>query len=206
MKPLLAVMLSFVFAGGCLLGTDEPLSDPATAEPDPSVYGHWVVPVRADDEAGEEVHLFIGKQEVDGNPKSIMDCVFVNWKTKKQQVGSIKFSFTASRVGNESYLNLFCDDGQKELADLAEKGSYAKWAGDQQHGCAILRYSCDGKALRCWNYDKDVYAQLLKDKQFERSDRGAGECVKANSLVAYLEKNGSEKLFKNFMFEAHKAP
>jgi hypothetical protein len=206
MKPLIAVMFSLVFAGGCLLGTDEPLSDPATAEADPSMYGHWVVPPRADDETGEEIHLFIGQQDVKGNPKSIMNCAFVNWKTKQQQVGSTKFSFTMSRVGNESYVNLFFVAGDQEPSDLSEEGSYAKWTDNKQHCCAVLRYSCDGKVLRFWNYEKDVYTQLLKDKQLESTKRGTEECAKASSVVAYLEKNGSEKLFKNFMFEAHKVP
>jgi hypothetical protein len=209
MKSRLAITFLLLLAAGCILETNEPLTDPLNAKADPNMYGHWVASPETNDEAGEELHLFIGKHHEKGNPNSIMDCVMVNWKTKTREVGdgSRKMYFTASKIGQESYLNLLIAKGEEDSPDLSQENSYAQWVANKNHRCNILRYSCDGEILRLWNYNNDVLKQLCKQKQLTPIETdGKDEHVTTESLLKYLEKNGGEKLFSEAMFEAKKAP
>jgi hypothetical protein len=205
MKSRIVVLMAALLCAGCVLETDQPLSDPVTSEADPSMYGHWVVPARPDEETGHELHLFIGKHKTEQNPSSIMECVMVAWETKSLAIDGkpSKLCFTISEIGKDRYLNLLGTEDEKEPTDFSQEGSYAKWASDKNRRSAIVRYSCDGTTLKLWNFDNTTLKRLSKEKVLEREGDGDGLVI-SKSLLTYLQKEGGEKLFGNSMFEAKK--
>jgi hypothetical protein len=208
MKTRAILLTAALLGAGCVLQSDEPLSDPATAEADPSMYGHWVVPPQPDDKTGHEIHLFIGKHKPEQNPQGIMECAMIAWDTKTLMIDGkpSKFCFTITEVGKDRYLNMLGHKDEKEPTDFSEEGSYAKWAGDKNHRSAIFRYACDGTTLQIWNYDSSMLKRLVKEKAIDRSSVDGDDYYIAKSLLKCLEKEDGEKLFSNVVFEAKKAP
>src|SRR5262245_27591834 len=116
-KPMLlvhrwAVVLVLLALAGCTVDTTEPLSDPVTAAPDVSLYGHWV---RKD--ATSEIHAYIRKHTTKDYPNSIMEIVKITRNTDDKQIeaGPTGY-FTVSRVGNTSYMNRLAEKGDSKLS------------------------------------------------------------------------------------------
>lgn len=208
MQSRILVLFAALIGAGCVLETDEPLSDPASAEADPSMYGHWVVPPQPGEQNGNEIHMFIGKHEQEQNPEGIMECASIPWNPKNLTIGGkpSKFYFTVTKIGKERYMNVLRDKDEKELIDLSEKGSYARWAANKDHRCAIFRYMCDGKTLQICNHEFNVLKRLTKDKVLARNEVEGDEYCTTESLLKYLNKEGGETLFPQVQIEAKKTP
>src|SRR4051794_18523381 len=69
MRNGLFLVLLPLLATGCAIRTNQPLSDPATARPEASLYGHWVATTKKEGKTSE-IHFFIGAHDVKGNPTS----------------------------------------------------------------------------------------------------------------------------------------
>jgi hypothetical protein len=198
-SPLwLLAFVAFLFTG-CTVTTTGPLSDPGKAEPDESLYGHWVATEKDSDGKTSEIHFFIGKHTTKGNPASILECKGIRWNVDDKTVsGSDSTGYlTVTRIGKTSYLNLF-EVKDAASVSLVEPGSYTNWAKNDKRRCTVLRYSCDGKELRVWNA-KDAESKVKKLN--EAGDlKVTDKLVRADSLVQYLKKNGGDGLFDELVF------
>jgi hypothetical protein len=184
---------------GCTIRTTDPLSDPITAKPDESLYGHWLATEKDSDGKTSEVHVFIGKHTTKGNPASLMEYQGIRWNVDEKTVtgGDSTFYFTVTRIGKTSYLNVLEEKGSASIR-LSEAGSYTNWAKNDKRRCTILRYSCDGKELRVWNA-KDAESKV-KNLSEAGQVTATEKVVTADSLSQYLKKNGGERLFDELVF------
>lgn len=196
MRHTLLVLLIGLSLLGCDLETSQPLSDPLTAEADEAMYGHWIATQKEQDGTISELHVFIGKHTVKGNPESIMEFVGVGWSPNKFEISGSddKAYFTVTRIGKTSYLNLFAVSGEMTPPRRIKMGDYKKWASDEKRKCTIVRYQCDGKTLRVWNVNSKIEKRLKEEKQLELDERG-GDIVSIESLIRYLRKYGGDELF-----------
>lgn len=187
-------------ATGCGVETNQPLADPATAEADASLYGHWIA-IDPTNKNHEE-HLFIGTHKVKSHPESIMEAAWVIWssdtKTMNLPIAKGPLYFTSTRIGRWSYLNLFSIRKGKvgednEAADLHSPADYQKWTRDRKHTCIITRYQCNEKTLEFWDMTEPI-AKL--DRLKKAGDLTViRELITAESLVRYLRKHGGDALF-----------
>lgn len=192
------IVFAFLFITGCTtILTNQPLSDPWTAEPDQSLYGHWFAK-QAD---GEEVDLYIGKGSK--SPESIMEFVKVLYFAKKSELvvdqpwtGYI----SVSRINGSSYMNILIDrkPEDKKLSYRSNTWHYEDWIKNPSKLVSILKYRVTGDKLMLWGA-KD--GEILERKTREAKDikilyKYKNESiVDSTSLVRYLHKNGGEDLF-----------
>jgi hypothetical protein len=198
-------LLCVLLTPGCTVDTTEPLSDPATAKPDESLYGHWISRSEGPAKTSES-HAFIGKHTTKGNPGGIIEVARVDWdpdaKTVRQPP---RIYLTVSRIGETSYMNLFWSKVGGDLS-LDSEGSYGQWKKDEMKRCTILRYQCDSKTLQVWS------ARKAEDQLRDLSNAGDLKLVHdkttvtPDSLVRYLQKNGGEQLFNDPMPVYRKVP
>lgn len=185
------------FATGC--DVDKPLSDPATAEIDEQLLGHWAGVLESDDGSQSKIHLFIGKHSTKGNPESIMEALGVEYNIKEMRVESgtnkvQKMYFSVTTIGKLKLLNVYHNAlSEKGGLDLSEKGSFDKWAENMGRSCSILKYETDGKQLRLIPLDNKKLEQLTKDGILEKKN----DRIRASSLIAYLRKSDGKGMFSN---------
>jgi hypothetical protein len=204
-SPRVFFLLCVLLTPGCTVDTTEPLSDPATAKPDESLYGHWISKSEGPGKTGED-HAFIGKHTTQGNPRGIIEVARVDWEPAGNKVYQPpRIYLTVSRIGETSYMNLFYAKGGADLS-LDAKGSYEQWKKDPMRRCMILRYRCDGKTLQIWTARKAEDQLRDLSKAGELKLVGDPTTVTADSLHRYLQKNGGEQLFNDPMPVYRKVP
>lgn len=196
MSRLLALCIVCTFIG-CDL--DRPLSDPEATPSDQRLLGNWA---RLDLQGGvTHEQLFIGKHTTKGNPTGLMDAAFLAYDLKNQQLasgrlghGCERFYFSTSVIGNSKFVNMY-RAGQfgDKPADFSYEESYAKWTRDPERRCCVLMYDVSETELIVTIPDDELFGQL-KQKGTLKSG-GNKDGVSSASLVAYLEKEGTEKLF-----------
>lgn len=204
--PRSLVVLSVLLVSGCAVHTNDPLSDPLTADADESLYGHWLE-TKKEDGKTRELHAFIGKHTTKGNPKSIMEIALVYWQIDEKTVQSDRLLyFTTSAIAKTSYINLMVDSAPD--FSLSGVGSYAKWTKNEKRACVIFRYSCDGKKLELWSAkeSKAALKKLSEAGEVKLIHRDKEEFVTSDSLVKYLAKNGGESLFNDPAWTFSKVP
>jgi hypothetical protein len=185
-SPTWLVLFGVLLAAGCgdavQLPVSEPLSDPVKAIRDDSLLGHWLLEKGPDDNA--QVHVFVGKKTVSETPDSIMEAGIVSWSALENTVRITPFSFTVTRIGKESYVNLFYHSDKLNF-------SYPDWVKSEVKICSVLRYSCEGNTLRIWAQRRSE-AKKIEDAGELNIVQGV---ITADSLIAYIERNGGDKLF-----------
>jgi hypothetical protein len=173
---------------GCAVQTTQPLSDPGTAKPDESLYGHWVETKKVMDKT-RELHVFVGKHTTKKNPGAIMEAVLVDWDVEAKRVkGEDPLYFTLTHIGKASYMNLIGDKPGRGF-NLKEEGSYEKWTKSENRRCTIVRYSCDGKQLRIWTTTQADKLGKMRDL------RVADGILDSDRFAVYLRDKGGEGVF-----------
>jgi hypothetical protein len=192
-RILVVALLPVLLGADCVLVTKAPLADPPTAEQDASLLGHWVQTKQEKGKA-HETHLFIGRHTVNGNPGAIMEAVMIEWAKGEQKIESdgSKLYFTATRIGESSYVGVFDVMGDREVR-LKTPGSYEAWTKNEKRRCTIFRYACSDEKLKLWNVNEKVMNKLQKDGRLKETD-GA---IAVDELVQYLRKTGGEELFSD---------
>lgn len=188
---------------GCAIATTEPLADPRAAAVDEALLGHWLM----DTPDRGQLHLFIGKHDVENNPTSLHEIVMVDWRPAEKFVrgNADKMYVTATRIGKFSYLNFLTQKkaAGQESYDLSRPGSYEAWTKDPNHHCLIFRYECDGGRLRVWTIKDDLRKQLLREKRLEIV---GDPDVTVASLLTVLRKDGGDTIFAEKMIDAKRVP
>src|SRR5262245_13245585 len=114
-RILLLALLPVLLGAKCELVTRAHLADPLKAEPDASLYGHWV---RTEKEQGKtrDFHVFIGKHSVKGNPGSIMEACTITWEKDELKVVSdgSKIYFMATPIGGSTYFCVMDVEGERD--------------------------------------------------------------------------------------------
>jgi len=197
---LAVVGLAFSLCG-CVL--DKPLSDPKTAKVDERLLGRWVGVNRPNNPDAEGSLLWIGRHAVKGNPEGIMEGLAVGYDDKDQMIvgdsPSVSY-FSITKVGSVDMLNVFYEEvpiapGKKTTtarpADLSHDDSYAAWSESPSRSSFLFRYVFDGDQLKFYLVDLDKLEALAKAGELKKQ----GELITAESLAAYIEKNGADGLF-----------
>ncbi len=203
------LIFGVLFITGCpTVQTTQPLSDPLTAEPDESLYGHWLATEKEDGKT-RELHAFIGKHTTKENPEAIMEVWVIHWEREDKKLDGGLYYFTVTRIGKASYMNLIGVDtpsvGSKDMPlSLSAVGSYAAWTKNEKKKCGIVRYSYEGNKLQIW-VPTDV-KQALKGLSEAGELKLIGEVVTIDSLVRYLRKNKGEELFNKLARTFSKIP
>lgn len=139
-----------IFLTGCAIITSEPLSDPLTAQPNPSLYGHWVGTLQN----REEIHLFVSPRKSKEStssenhkardPDSIMEWAMIRWSPAKNTLDSTASGyFTVTRIGPSTYLNILtCNDllaaPQNQRND---EWYYERWVQTPTRCVSVLAYT-----------------------------------------------------------------
>jgi hypothetical protein len=188
-RILAVALLPGLLGANCELVTKAPLSDPLKAEPDASLLGHWVQS-KLENGKARELHLFVGRHSVKGNPNSIMEAVMIEWHKDEQKiVPDRSYYFTTARIGESSYLSML--KVEDIPVQLKTPGSYETWTKSEKRRCTILRYECSAGKLSLWNVNEKALDKLQKDGHLKETD-GA---IAVDELGQYLRKNGGEELF-----------
>jgi hypothetical protein len=162
--------------GGCVY-VPAPLTDPANSTIDTKLIGTWQW------QRDEGTYLTIRPVSREGNPPGLMEFKFFWSKefnssrvlTPRDNRGFAAFStghFTVSTVGDHQYANIF-------RSKTGGGVSYAHWLSDKDKTCLIVRYQVVDRQLTFWRGNDNVFAQLLRDKVFDKPDMTA-------SLVRHL--------------------
>jgi hypothetical protein len=187
-------------ACGCVI--DKPLSDPKTSQVDERLLGQWVaVSSSADPDADDS--LLIGRHTTTGNPGGLMEGLMVGYNPKRQTISNLASThvrfFSVSKIGAVDLLNAFYEEsaGGADPApalgapDLSQSNSYERWAKNPKRGVFLVRYVCDGDQIKFYLVDPGKLVALLDAGEVTKS----GDMVSAESLTAYIEKNGADALF-----------
>jgi hypothetical protein len=199
---LVAFLILLAGTAGCTVTTNDPLADPVTTPADSSLYGHWIAEFsKHEGDPKSESHLFIGKHEVSGNPKSILEFVAIDWRPEELRFcGELKREyFTSATIGKNSYVCLL-----EPSNNLTFVNGYRSWSEDPSRRCAIFRYECDGKTLRLFGPPRD-FENRIKKLAVDGVLTMVGKIVTADSLARFLRAEGSESLFDQEGFMARKA-
>lgn len=194
------LIFGFLLITGCgMISVTQPLSDPLTAEPDETLYGHWLNRSEA-----KETHVFIGKHRLTSGelPESIMEFTMTMWDADDNRVIVVTSGyFTVTHIGKYSYINFLQRKKEADkirdysFTDLSDTWYYEDWTKNKNKVVFILRYSNEDKKIQVWftDQDKDFVKILVNAGKLKLVDG----VVTADSLVRYLRKNGGEELFNS---------
>lgn len=170
---------------GCLV--DAPLSDPANAELDEQLLGHWTAT-----QGTTETHLFIGRHSTKGNPASVIEVREMAYDTKEMKtVPSAKTYYgSITTIGKLKFVNKF-HETVSETADLSGPGSYERWTKLAKRSCNIFKYEIDGNNLNVSSAELGKYGDLVKSGDLKQQEG----ITTVASLLAYLHRTGGAALF-----------
>lgn len=209
------IMVMFVLLSGCEgVVTNQPLSDPMTAEPDKSLYGHWINKHKTNKSSASldlEDHLFIAesKKMAGSISKPFMEWLLIRWDTYAGSKKMYVFSGygTVSQIGNFSYINLYhlATEGEEEdkikLNSISDDWQYEEWLKHPKRVVGIGMYSVKGTKVTFWDVDRKVEEKLIEmgdlktDDSILRKFKGF-DVITFDSLFGYLRKHGGANLFK----------
>ena len=181
---LIAVLLP-----GCV-PVREPLSDPDKAEPDKRLLGKW--------QRGDEIQRCeIDSPAVKGNPKGLMRAVYDGRADDPRNA----FWFFTTTIGKHTYATFYLeplDKDKVEFADFRKEGAFEKWNKGNDRRYFIVRYVLDGDNLTVDLGDKEAVAKVMQAEKIV----GDGFFKTPPAwLATYLEKNGSQTLYKGTAVE-----
>jgi len=197
----LAVVALVFSVCGCDL--DKPLSDPATSKVDERLLGRWEgvsTPLNPDAEGSL---LFIGRHSTEGNPQGLLEALSVGYDPESQKVVGLDSNrlsyFSTTKIGQVAMLNLYYQrlpvgSGNPvgtEPADFSRKGSYEKWSKGSKRYVCLFRYVLEGELLKFYMADPTKLDDLADAGELTKS----GDLITAESLAAYIEKKGADRLF-----------
>ena len=212
-------LVVFVLLSGCGVASTHPLTDPLTAEPDKSLYGHWVGKPTKKPLDGSEIHLFIGTSGKQvgksGGLSPFMEIAGVLWGGDELQTiwASLSSYATVSRIGKSSYVNLYgilSVDGKLEgnlldsvVSPEKSKWEYKDWENHPRKFIMILRYVVQGNRLTIWPASEDDKKQkiLLEAGELQQGERifpgsKTTKEITYDSLFRYLRSHdGGVELF-----------
>jgi hypothetical protein len=180
---LIAILLP-----GCV-SVREPLSDPDKAEPDKRLLGKW-----QDGAARCE----IDSPAVKGSPKGLMRAVS---KGHPDNPPGVLWFFTTT-IGKQTYATIYleanADKDLPQFADFRNEGAFEKWNKGNDRRYFIVRYVLDGDNLTVDLGDKEAVAKVMQAEKIV----GDGFFKTPPAwLATYLEKNGSQTLYKGTAVE-----
>ncbi len=199
LRTRLAWAACLLIACGCIPESQQPLSDPATAQRDDRLIGLWEQTLPN----GDRQYYHVGaepEKPLDPTAGQVEPGLMRFWLighnfSTKQVTKPFGMRFFVSHIGSDDYLNLVLP-----LDDPAESPSQPARA--QTHTYWLLRYRVSGDQLELWGIPLDVAAAEVD------SGRLAGEVVREDGkvqsvtfreptekLVAYLQGGGNRTLF-----------
>ncbi len=176
----------------CVVESQHPLADPATATFDDRLFGEWRMP----DGADYYQHYFIGKvrDEVADAPKGLFAIyhVRVNMKEKSIHPGDSPLFGFSCKVGASDFMN---------LVELKKENDKPRTWGTPKY--LLTKYAVEKDKLTVWLFDLPATAKAVESGSLTgKVDYGKDKKVRSvflsdptEKLRGFLEKGGEKSLF-----------
>jgi hypothetical protein len=185
--------------------SEAPLSDPLIAEPDPALMGTWMK------KDSQETHLLmIGRHwlTADGEkipshvPRGIMASREISYATEGRILDNPYLRgdavFFVSRIGEESYLNVF-DPGV--IRQVSQSG---RWGFPPNTAFWIVKYRVRNDTLELWHMDLDRVKTAIEKGTIKGEIKEKHAVLKdAAGLAAYLAQGDNQQLFPSAASEKY---
>ena len=196
-RPLAVLTVLCSLVGCCQ--ADSPLSDPATAEIDERLLGHWVT-VRFDQnrfDPNVETHFFVAKGLMDGTSRSVMEVVGIEYDLSAKRMGPFHTQMSLTKVGDLKFMNVFeVTDLPSRLSANAAKAAASPMAQTERR-CMVFRYEQDEQHVRVFSLNRQKAKELGKG--------GPPLMYSRSELLKLLEGADGKALFTQPAFQLKKA-